>query len=230
MATNETFGATVRRIRHERGLSQAELARATGTSQQSINRIENDHVRSSRWVGVIADYLGIDRAIAPKDIRSTAPAPNASPPVPVDYPKSRIPMLGAGSGGTDGRFVLNGSRVLEALCPPQLVGVPDAYGVFVHGTSMEPRYHPGEAVFVNPHLPVRQGDYVVVQIASDDGSDELDGYIKRFVSMNANDLVLEQYKRRDDTAPDKPDRERYLLRFSRPQVYAVHKIVASGIV
>ncbi len=157
---------------------------------------------------------------------------NASPPVPVRYPTERLPMLGRAAAGNDadGRIILNGGRVGDALIPPQLIGVPDAYGVFVHGDSMEPRYHPGEAVFVNPHLPVRRDDYVVVQVAGDFEGDDLSGYIKRFWSMSADEVILRQYKRREDVANDEPEDEHFTLRFPREKVIAVHKIVAAGIV
>lgn len=153
---------------------------------------------------------------------------NASAPVPIDYPTARLPMLGTAVGGEDGRFVLNGSQIGDALCPPQLLGVPNAYGVFVNGTSMEPRYHPGEAVFVNPHLPVRQGDYVVVQVAGEFDGDDLAGFVKRFVSMNARELVLEQYQDRDLEEPGAIPGDLRSFRIARQRVVAVHKIVASG--
>lgn len=36
-----TFGASLKRLRMERGLSQEELARRLGTSKQAISRYEN---------------------------------------------------------------------------------------------------------------------------------------------------------------------------------------------
>lgn len=157
------------------------------------------------------------------------PMPNASPPVPVDFPARRLPMYGAAIGGADGRFVLNGNKVADALCPPQLADVPDAYGVFVVGTSMEPRYFAGEAVFLHPHLPVRQGDFVVVQLLGADEGEQVEGYVKRFVSMNAKELVLEQYEDREGIDENAPLNDRRRLKFPRSRVAAVHKIVQSGI-
>ena len=37
-----TFGASLKRLRMERGLSQEELARRCGVSRQTINAIENN--------------------------------------------------------------------------------------------------------------------------------------------------------------------------------------------
>lgn len=175
----------------------------------------------------------VDRVIAQmKDgpLRPSQDRPNASPPVPVTFPGDIIPMMGHAVGGLDGKFVLNGQRVMDTFSPPQLVGVSGAYGVFVHGDSMEPRYFAGEAVFVNPHLPVRTGDFAIVQISGEFEGDDVAGYVKRFVSMNSREIVLEQFKPREDVDNDAPPADRYTLRFPRNRVIAVHKIIQSGIV
>ncbi|WP_188855387.1 S24 family peptidase [Aureimonas glaciei] len=153
---------------------------------------------------------------------------NASPPVPVTFRNETIGMFGQAVGGEDGRFVLNGSRVMDVHCPPTLIGVKDAYGVFVHGGSMRPRYREGEAVFVNPHLPVRQDDYAIVQIKGDFEGDDIGGFIKQFISMNAKELVLAQHQRPETFPVEEASEGRYLLRFPRSKVAAVHRIVWAG--
>ena len=96
--------------------------------------------------------------------------------------------------------------------------------------SMEPRYYAGEAVFLNPHLPVRQGDFVVAQIGGEYEGDDVGAYVKRFVSMNSSELILEQFTPREDADAGESERDRFLLRFPRNRVIAVHKIIMSGIV
>lgn len=156
--------------------------------------------------------------------------PNASPPVPVDFPNVAIGMYGSAVAGAldDGKFVLNGNRVMDVLCPPMLIGVQGAYGVFVHGNSMKPRYREGEAVFVNPHLPVRQEDYVVVQLAGDFDGDDRSGYIKQFVSRNSRELILAQHQPPEGGDAEPYTENRFLLRFPRDRVIAVHRIVWAG--
>ncbi len=232
MTTDKDFGQRIRVRRRELNLSQAQLAERVGVSQQTVNRIENGQVGASRWLKPLLDVLGMD---APDDkvallspLPSTTPKPNASPPAPVSWSGDRLPMMGQVAGGDDGRFILNGQKIMDVLAPPQLVGVPGAYGVFVHGTSMFPRYEPGEAVFVNPHIPVRTSNYVVAQIAGDNEADDAAGYVKRFISMNSNELVLEQIEPREDVPENAPQDERFRLRFPREKVIAVHRIIASG--
>ncbi|WP_428829432.1 S24 family peptidase [Aureimonas altamirensis] len=187
---------------------------------------------SASWLltGDASEPSSPEDAVQPTTRFTNDIAPNASPPVPVTFPGARISILGHAVGGVDGKFVLNGQQVMDTFSPPQLVGVPDAYGVFVHGDSMEPRYYAGEAVFVNPLLPVRSGDFAVVQIAGDFEGDDAAGYVKRFVSMNSREIVLEQFKPREDVDEDAPSADRYTLRFPRNRVIAVHKIIQSGIV
>ena len=127
----------------------------------------------------------------------------------------RIPLYGQAVGGTDGQFPLNGSLITEIAAPPSLAGVAGAYAVMVVGTSMEPRYFAGEAVFVNPRLPVRVGDFVVAQIAAHEGEPPL-AYVKRYVGQNEKSIRLEQLN------PAKK------LSFAADRVVSIHRIVMSG--
>lgn len=126
-----------------------------------------------------------------------------------------IPAYGHAMGGKDGEFVLNGNTITEILAPAALRNVEDAYAVFVAGDSMEPRYSAGEAVFIHPRLPVRKGDFVVAQIQGKDGEPPL-AYVKRFVSMSGERLILEQLN------PVKR------LIFNATRVVSIHLIVFSG--
>ena len=127
----------------------------------------------------------------------------------------RIPLYGQAVGGTDGQFPLNGSLITEVAAPPSLASVAGAYAVMVVGTSMEPRYFAGEAVFVNPRMPVRVGDFVVAQIAADEGEPPL-AYVKRYVGQNDKSIRLEQLN------PSKK------LTFAADRLVSIHRIVMSG--
>jgi phage repressor protein C with HTH and peptisase S24 domain len=126
-----------------------------------------------------------------------------------------IPAYGQAVGGKDGEFILNGNRIVDVLAPPSLQGVPDAYAVYVVGDSMEPRYFAGEAVFVNPRLPVRRGDFVVAQIAAEEGEPP-HAYVKRFLAREARMLRLEQFN------PKKT------LEFPIARLVSVHRIIMGG--
>lgn len=152
--------------------------------------------------------------VAPK----ATPQPNAqiSGPVP-DY-DVKVPVYGSARGGLEGHFVLNGQQLTDVLAPPALRGVKDAYAVFVAGDSMEPRYFAGEVVFVNPMIPVRRGDFVVIQVyqGEDEGA-ELHAFVKRFQGHSNGDYIFDQFNPHQD------------LSFPKAKVRAVHKIVGSSV-
>jgi len=145
----------------------------------------------------------------------TEPLPPRNAAVGTAVRLGRIPLYGQAVGGTDGQFPLNGSLITEVAAPPSLASVAGAYAVMVVGTSMEPRYFAGEAVFVNPRLPVRVGDFVVAQIAADEGEPPL-AYVKRYVGQNDKSIRLEQLN------PPKK------LTFAADRLVSIHRIVMSG--
>jgi phage repressor protein C with HTH and peptisase S24 domain len=149
-------------------------------------------------------------------------ASNATVGGPVTLTRAKIPILGHSEAGMDGRFILNGQQLGDALTPPSLEGVRNAYAVYIHGTSMEPRFEPGEIVYVNPNRPVRSGQYVVAQLV--DPAEGEDGtpfaFVKRFISMNGRELRLEQL--------NPPEGEDRMLTFPRETVVSVHLIVGSA--
>lgn len=78
--------------------------------------------------------------------------------------------------------------------PPGLASQGKVYAIFVSGSSMEPRYRPGDPVFVDPKRPPAIGDDVIVQLVADDDSGEIvTGLIKTLVRRTSSFLELEQY-------------------------------------
>lgn len=215
----------IRARREELGLSQAALAKRVGLSQPAIDKIERGGVLRTRAAPALARELNLPLVEIDADLASASydlsAEPNAGAPKPVQMPvHDRIPVYGQAVGGDDGRFVMNGQRLMDIFCPPPLVGVKGAYAVIFYGTSMEPRYFAGEAGWVNPHLPVRKGDFVVAQIRSDDPGDPPYGYVKQLISRSERELVLKQL--------NPPEGEGELMRFPGGKVISVHKIVIAG--
>jgi len=181
----------------------------------------------------LARLIGVDEARlrgAPTGARAGAPAgaPGfAEPPLPERNAAlggpvrfaGKIPLYGQAEGGADGQFPLNGSLITEIDAPPPLAGVSGAYAVMVVGTSMEPRYFAGEAVFVNPRVPVRAGDFVVAQIAAPAGSHEGEpplAYVKRYLGRGDKSVRFEQLN------PAKR------LTFPADRIVSIHRVVMSG--
>jgi phage repressor protein C with HTH and peptisase S24 domain len=207
-----------------------QLASALGISRVSVTQWEGDTTAPDRdrvanlaeVLGVGSDWLltgaddGFGNANAGPVKRSK---PNASFPPKFDALTTNrtLPLLGQTAGGPNGKFLLNGSKIADVFCPPKLAGVPNAYAVMVYGTSMEPRYYPGETVWLNPQIPVRANDDVVIQLRPERDGDEMESYIKQFKSWSSKVLRLWQHNPGEGETNE--------LEFDSNSVLSVHKIV-----
>lgn len=236
-------GLTLEQLEEATGISASYLSRMeAGTRNLSVKNLELiakalhtqpaqllhvEHVRPSDQTQEEADNLRLvdpDFNAVGQDLRENPfpplPVPNGDIGEAVRFPRRRLPVYGMAVAGDDGRFELNGQRIADVLCPPGLENVRDAYAVYVHGSSMEPRYYPGETVWVHPHKPVSRGDFVVAQIRNDEPGEPPLGFVKQFISRNSRELLLEQFN-----PPEGQDR---IMRFPADRVISVHKIVLSG--
>mgnify|MGYP003642508884 FL=1 len=124
-----------------------------------------------------------------------------------------MPLYGAVQGGSVGFDITDVTEPIDAIDTPSwLSSVPDAYAVFVTGTSMTPRFNPREVVYVHPHRPYREGDCVVVQLAANGRTHAI---VKQFVEITDTHVVLRQHN---------PDR---ILKHTLDEVSAIHTIVGS---
>ncbi|CAH1678179.1 hypothetical protein CHELA41_24499 [Hyphomicrobiales bacterium] len=205
-------GEEIRALMAAHSWTQSDLAGRIGVKQSTV----------SRWLGgqtpdpAAQEKLeAIMRGIIPVPA-APKPEPNVSVTIPPPtFGEKTLPILGRAVGGEDGRFVFNGDVIEYVAMPPQLQGVPGAYGVFVSGTSMMPRFNPGEQVWVHPSRPPHAGNDVVVQLKGDGLGDPPDGFIKRFVAWTPQTLIVEQFN-----PPHK-------FEFDRKQVESVHVVVGS---
>ena len=94
----------------------------------------------------------------------------------------KIPVLGGGSS----------EPVEHVSRPPQLAGVNQAYAVYVTASNMEPRYYPGELVYVHPAKPVTAKAFVLVQIRAEREGEAPTTSIMRFVKRTATKVTLGQ--------------------------------------
>lgn len=164
----------------------------------------------------LAELIGVD----PDLLRGTAPPTRTGVRKPfIRLPPTtaeRIPVMGVAEGGGEGKSLWNGEIVDHVARPPSLSGAPNGYATYVIGTSMEPRYHPGELIYVHPGKPVAFGNYVLVQLKPPAEGEPPLALIKRFVKKTATKIVLEQYN---------PPKQ---LDIPARDVVSIHKIVGSG--
>lgn len=77
--------------------------------------------------------------------------------------------------------------------PPLLRGRRGIYAIYFHGSSMEPRFYPGEVGLVDSHRPPSPGDYALVQLNNGDTDEVTSVLVKKLVRRTAKEVVLEQY-------------------------------------
>ena len=200
----------MRERRRALGLSQPQLAKKVGgITYQAIQQLEGGGgsrhlVGIARALGVTAEWL--------QDGRGPAPA-KAAPVRPGSADKLKV--LGMAECGADGWSLWNGDVIDLIERPASLIGVPNAYAVYVVGQSMEPRYHPGEVVHIHPGRPVEVGAYVLVQRRAKAGETPL-AVIKRLAKRTASKITLEQFN---------PPR---VFDIKAGDIVSIHRVVGSG--
>jgi SOS-response transcriptional repressor LexA len=213
-AMTETQHDRLKRLREQNGFrTAAALAKAIRMSEATYRSYENGTrpltVQAARQ---IAPKVGVDwkdlmlgsehsadeaellevkaattPAVLPPSSRAEvvrAPANGAGAFGPKD-----LPIVGHVKGGLkdDALFFDNGTPVAYTYRPDDLRGVPEAYAVYVVGDSMSPRFKPGQLVFVNPSIPPRPGDDVVIQQTTQEV------FIKELVRRTEKVIRTKQY-------------------------------------
>lgn len=134
---------------------------------------------------------------SPADLVPNArPAPEIALPATFNLPRD-LPALGTAAGSMlgNGAFQLSTDTIDYLRRPPALLGVRDAYALYVEGDSMWPKFEPGDPIFVHPHRKAKPGDYIVIQ-EPDGSDDERRAYVKRLVKIAGNVLRVEQFNPR----------------------------------
>lgn len=169
----------------------------------------------------VREKLGPLLGVEPNQLRSDPPTqalvkqqPYVKLP-PID-PRDKIPVMGIGEGGRGGWSIWNGEIVDRIPRPASLENCPNGYAVYVVGSSMEPRYYAGEAIYVHPGRPVTVGSFVLVQLRPLADGEPPAALIKRLVKKTGVKYILEQFN---------PPQN-----FDIPigDVVSIHKIVGSG--
>lgn len=203
-------------------VSQTELARRlTLALGRSIDRAAVNKMTKNRRKIAADELLAIEGILgmtAPREaaeLSLVTETPNAIVGPRLDITRNKIPVYGQAVAGVDGEFIMNGNLVAYVDAPDNVDASKGAFGVYVSGDSMEPRYYDGETVYADPTKRPLKGKFVVAQILSRDGEPPY-AFIKRFVSHNADELVLSQFN---------PQKE---LRFPASKVVSVHVIVLAS--
>lgn len=116
-------------------------------------------------------------------------------PMASTFPKN-LPVMGVASGGPgDAEFAMNGQIIDYVRRPDSLRHISGAFGLYVTGSSMHPRFEEGELVFVNPTRIAKIGDDVIVELfpTGDDESVPGPAFIKRLHRKTSTATVFYQF-------------------------------------
>ncbi|WP_158279426.1 S24 family peptidase [Falsochrobactrum shanghaiense] len=207
--------------------SQAKAAALVGLAAATFGKIERgETVRPNNWrqialafdipIDEADELMNLDALDAGKASKLTADIQPAQPIVPRRAFKGvspgKTPVLGYAAAGDPDRLVMLADIVDQIDTPYQLIGVEGAYALYVYGTSMIPRYYPGELVFVHPKKPLTANCFCVVQVGA--GAPE-GAFIKQFKSWN-DILTVAQFNPAED------------ITFTSDEIFDVHRIVGAG--
>src|ERR1051325_1905323 len=187
----------IRRRLADMGLSMKEASERIGRNHAYLQQYFERGVPASLPED-LREKLGALLQLSPDSLRPGASAASdyfRTPllAVPPANPADKVPVMGIAEGGDEGWSLWNGDIVDYIQRPPTLSGAPQGYATYVFGTSMEPRYHPGEIIYVHPGRPVTVGSYVLVQVRAKHEGEPPGALVKRLSRRTAQKIVLEQF-------------------------------------
>jgi transcriptional regulator with XRE-family HTH domain len=112
--------------------------------------------------------------------------------------------------------LLDGRQYGQIPAPPQLEAVPGATAVYARGHAMEPRYFPGELVYLRPDKAPNPGDFVFVTFKAEGFAAPV-GYVRQFLGEDRTQIRLRTLNPRADHV------------LSREVVMSMQTIVGSGL-
>jgi phage repressor protein C with HTH and peptisase S24 domain len=206
------------------GKTQAGLAGALGIHPSGVTRLlAGERQLKAAEIARAAAYLELDPApeIFPAAANATPPrAPSAPAPLPLAYSQDAgsrdLPVLGNAMGGPDGYFEMQGLVIEHVWRPPFLATVRNAFALYVIGSSMAPRYEEGELIYCHPGRRPKPGDYVVVELGPEPGSDLIGATIGRFKRQTGSHVELEKLN------------PAAVLRIAAAKVSRIHIVVGTG--
>jgi len=204
--------------KRELKLNDTTIGEAIGRDRSIANRLVNGTLPFDvKYVEGLARSFQVSREeiLRRAGVLETAAAEEIEPngiPFKMEGPSTErmrddLPIYGTALGAAreiDGEAIeqttLNRAEVVHyAKRPVLLNGRASAYGLYVSGSSMEPRHRDGEIILADPKARLHSGDDVVVYLRpmnpdEDDGESARAVLVKRLVRRTSGYVELEQYQ------------------------------------
>jgi transcriptional regulator with XRE-family HTH domain len=149
-----SLAANIRTRRSFLNWSQKELAQRAGVSQQLINALEAERVRSSKYTRDIAAALGCK--LSDLDPSYGGLSEDPSPTLDTFSRLGDLAIHGARET-KNGAIIVTAEPIDYISRPEPLANVRGGYGVIIANNTMAPEFEIGDIALVNPHLPAVPG-------------------------------------------------------------------------
>jgi phage repressor protein C with HTH and peptisase S24 domain len=224
------LGAFVAERRKAKKMTQSSLARLLGVSPQSVQQLETGHTTAPRFLVQLAEALGEEPGYLvhlqgqPDEAAEEVIARAREVEMDAEYERvlpeamavvqgalgKRIPVYASAQAGPGGMSVQS-TPIDWVDRPGPMATVRDAFAVYVVNDCMEPRYHQGDLLLINPHKPVRPGqDALVVTLREDDG--DFQAMVKIFKGRSGEQYTLAQLNpAKEITVPSRSVANLYLV-------------------
>jgi phage repressor protein C with HTH and peptisase S24 domain len=141
----------------------------------------------------LADHFGLDenqlrppgRVVSLTNHGQNVNRPVISQAVTRPVVNNKLPVLGRAIAGS-AKILWDQGRPQEWVDRPSYLTHPHAFAIYVNGESMQPRYYPGERVYVDPSKPLSRDCFVVIECHDDTAM------IKQYVRHTDSEVELRQ--------------------------------------
>lgn len=159
MQRANSFGARLREVMEEKGITQSALRDITGIKQQTISYLlhPDSPATGSKHYEELAVALGVSPQWLKTGLGDKYPASQQSREVPVLLAEHVQAYMETGASSNIRGVVIADGYVSDK-----------AFAIELSCSAMVPQYTPGDRVIVDPEVPAVPGD-AVVAIQSDDG-------------------------------------------------------------
>jgi transcriptional regulator with XRE-family HTH domain len=187
------LSSRLRQARRRKRMTQLDLAKALEVSQSAVAQWESGRsFPSEDVVPRLRKLLEID--ISPEEGRRK---PGSREFLAGLQQRPLLPIIGRPVREDPELVLLDGRDYGQTPAPPQLEAVPNATTVYARGHAMEPRYFPGELVYLHPDKAPNPGDFVFVTFKAPGFAAPV-GYIRQFLGADSTHIRLRTLNPRDD--------------------------------
>lgn len=159
-----TLGQRLREARKEAKLSQKELAQRVNMKQPTLSDLENDVTKGSTAIAAIASALGVNALWLAEGRGAKKPSEAFQNVASAEIGQRRIPLISSVQAGMMTEVVdpFPPGGAFEYLLT-DLDLSEHAFALELKGRSMEPEFHEGDRIIVDPAIHPQPGDFVVAK-------------------------------------------------------------------